>query len=153
GWETPADTRLEVFPQDDSVAFLRPGAAPALFPELPAASGEDAAVLELWDGALLSDHGSEFQVRTKEGRIYHFEKAEAFRGKDGVREYPINRISDLCSNWLEFERHGLDVSAINESAGRRIEIETEDGLIRRLQLFVPSAEFRHLFVQYQYDDA
>ena len=153
GWETPADIRLEVFPQDNSVAFLRPGAAPALFPELPAAGGEDGAVLELWDGALLSDHGSEFRVQTKEDRIYHFEKAEAFTAKDGVLEYPINRISDLCANWLEFERHGLDVTTINESAGRRIEIETEDGLIRQLQLFVPDTGFRQVFVRYRYDDA
>ncbi len=152
GWETPADIRLEVFPQDNSVAFLRPAAAPALFPEMPAAGGEDGAVLELWDGALLGDHGSELQVRTKEDLIYHFEKVAAFTHKDGVREYPINRISDLCGNWLAFERHGPDVTTIKESAGRRIEIETEDGLIQQLRLFAPSAEFRHVFVQYRYDD-
>jgi RHS repeat-associated protein len=152
GWETPADVRLEVFPLDNSVAFLRPGVAPALFPELPAADGENGAVLELWDGALLSDHGGEFRVRTKEDRIYYFKKAEASTGGEGVREYPIHRISDLCGNWLEFERHGPDVITISESAGRRIEIETEDGLIQQMQLFVPDAEFRHLFVRYQYDD-
>ena len=152
GWETPADIRLEVFPQDNSVAFLRPAAAPALFPEMPAAGGEEGAVLELWDGARLSDRGSELQVRTKEDGVYHFKKGEAFTRENGVREYPINRISDLCGNWLEFERHGPDVTSIKESAGRRIEIETEDGLIRQLQLFVPDAEFRHTFVQYRYDD-
>lgn len=151
GWETPADIRLEVMPQDNSVAFLRPAAAPALFPEMPAAGGENGAVLELWDGALLIDHGSEFRVRTKEDRIYHFRKLEAFIRKDGVREYPVNRISDLCENWLEFKRHGPDVTTIEESAGRRIEIETEGGLIRQLQLSVPSAEFRHVFVRYKYD--
>jgi len=153
GWESPADIRLEVYPGDNSAVFLRPAAAPAPFPELPAAGGNDEAVLELWDGALLSDHGREFRVRTKEDRIYHFDKALAFTNEDGVQEYPINRISDLCGNWLEFERLGRHLMAINESAGRRIEIEIEDGLIRQLGLFVPTAEYRHFFVQYQYDEA
>ena len=152
GWETPADIRLEVFPQDNSVAFLRPAAAPVLFPGMPAAGGEEEAVLELWDGALLSDHGSELQVRTKEDLIYHFAKVAAFSRHDGIREYRITRISDLCGNWLEFERHGRDLTTIKESADRRIEIETENGLIRQLRLFFPTAEFHHVFVQYQYDD-
>jgi RHS repeat-associated protein len=152
GWETPADIRLEVYSQDNSVAFLRPATAPALFPELPKVSGDDGAVLELWDGALLSDHGDEFQVWTKEDRIYHFAKAVAFTGEHGAREYPINRISDLCGNWLEFSRRGRQLIAIKESAGRQIEIEMVNGLIRQLSLFVPTEEFRHVFVQYQYDD-
>ena len=153
GWESPADIRLEVYPQDNSAVFLRPAAAPAPFPELPAACGNDEAILELWDGALLSDHGREFQVRTKEDKIYHFDKALAFTNEDGVQEYPINRISDLCGNWLEFERLGRHPIAINESAGRRIEIEIEDGLIRQVGLLAPTADFRHVFVQYRYDDA
>ena len=150
GWETPADIRLEIVPEDGSAIFLRPGGPAALFPKPPDAEGHDAAVLEVWDGALLSDHGSEFQVRTKEDLVYHFDKAPASIGKDGVREYLICRISDLCDNWLVFERRGRRLVRICESAGRQIEVTTEGDLIRRVALYVPDTEFKHIFAEYDY---
>ena len=44
---------------------------------LPIAVGESAGELEMVDGARLTDDGVEYQVRTKEDRIYHFPKALA----------------------------------------------------------------------------
>jgi RHS repeat-associated protein len=153
GWETPADIRLEVFARDGSAVFLRPDAAAALFPKSPAAESDEAAVMELWDGALLSDHGDEFRVRTKGGLIYHFDKALAFVNGDGAREHPLTRISDLCGNWLAFERSGRRLVRIRESAGRRIEIATDGDLIRQVAFHALDKEFEHVFVQYGYDIA
>jgi len=75
GWETPADIRLEVDPSDGHVVLMRPERSPVLFPMFPKSPGDENAVLEYWDGALLSDHGSEYRVRTKEDQVYHFEKS------------------------------------------------------------------------------
>jgi RHS repeat-associated protein len=151
GWETPADIRLEIFPEDRSGVFLRPGGPAALFPSCPEAEGHAAAVLELWDGALLSDHGSEFQVRTKEDRIYHFDKAQAFTTDEGVLEHPVSRISDLCGNWLAFERDGRRLSRIHDRDGRRIDITSEGGLIHRIAMDLPGGKSDHILVDYSYD--
>lgn len=150
GWETPADIRLAVDGSSGSVAMFHPTDGPLFFEHLPVTEGEEAAELELMDGALLTDHGEEFRVRTKEDRIYHFTKA--FRvDASGASEYPIARISDLCGNWLEFERRGAKLAGINESAGRRIELVSENGRITELALMLPGTEIRHVFVRYQYD--
>ncbi len=155
GWESPADARLEIDAADGSVMFQHVSDGPALFPELPKALGDAAAVLELMDGALLSDHGDEWRVRTKSDLIYHFRKQAAAHedavDSSGVREVPLGRISDLCGNWWDFERANGRLRAIRESGGRHLLAEYTEGHIRSLSLFVPDTGFSHTFVAYEHD--
>ena len=153
GWETPADIRLEVDASNGTVSMILPAGGPLFFDHLPVAQGNEAVELELMDGALLSDHGDEFRVRTKEDRVYHFAKRLALVNEEGATEYPITRISDLCGNWLEFEYRGSRLIGINESAGRRIELVSENGRITEVALYLPGTETRHVFVRYEYDSA
>jgi RHS repeat-associated protein len=153
GWESPADARLEIDAQDGSVLFLHPGEGPALFDRLPQAPGDAGAVLELMDGALLSDHGDEWRVRTKSDRTYHFRKALAFANAEGLQEVPLERIGDLCGNWLAYERVEGRLVGLRESSGRHLLIEQRDGRIRALTLFIPGTGFSHTFVSYGYDTA
>ncbi len=151
GWESPADARLEIDTADGSVVFLHPDEGPALFPALPAAEGESAAVLELMDGALLTDHGDEWRVRTKGDLIYHFPKSQSVLTAEQVREVPLGRVSDLCGNWLLYEWVEGRLSAIRESGGRHLLVEYAGRFIRSLSLYVPEAEFSHTFVTYEQD--
>ena len=105
------------------------------------------------DGARLTDNSIEFQVRTKEDRIYHFSKDLARINAQGATEYGIWRIADLCGNWLDFDWQDGRVVGIDESAGRRIEIVSEDGRITEVALSIPGQDFRHVFVRYEYDEA
>lgn len=152
GWETLADVRLEVNAAN-SVSMLHPSIGPLWFERLPVALGDAAAEIELMDGALLSEHDSEFCVRTKEDRTYHFPKALAFVNAEGVREYSIGRISDACGNWLQFERYAGRLYGISEPGGRRLEITFENGLIQKLALYAPDPEERRVLAQYDYGPA
>jgi YD repeat-containing protein len=152
GWETPADIRLEIFAADNSAIFLKAGGPAAVFPSCPDRAGHAAAVVELWDGARLSDHGDAFQVRTKEDRIYHFDKGLGFAPQEGVREYLVTRISDLCGNSLVFERQGRQLARIRESDGRCLEIESDETLVRRITLRQPETEFEQVLVEYAYNE-
>ena len=151
GWETPADIRLEAHTSDGRVSMILPTGGPLFFDRLPAAQGEVAAELELIDGALLSDHGDEFRVRTKEDRVYHFPKALVKVAAGGVTEYPIGRIADLCGNFLDFERLSGHLVGVRESAGRYIQLLTENGRIRQIALQLPGQKDPHVFVKYQHD--
>jgi RHS repeat-associated protein len=153
GWETPADTRLEIDPLNGLVSMRHPTIGPLFFARLPLAEGDQAGELEMVDGARLTDHGHEYQVRTKEDRIYHFRKAHARVNQRGTLQYPIGRIADLCGNWLDFERRGGNLTGINESVGRRIDVAIEDGRLSEMALQVPGTEVYHRFVRYEYDGA
>ncbi len=152
GWETPADGRLEFDLTDGSVIFHYPDEGPAIFPQRPDAEGDEAAVLELIDGALLSDHGDEWRVRTKSDLIYHFPKALAENVNVDLQELPLDRISDLCGNWLEFQRRGSRLMAIRESSERYLRFEYDDGFIDTITLYIPASDFTHKFVSYEYDE-
>jgi RHS repeat-associated protein len=130
-----------------------PTVGPLFFGGLPLAAGEESGAIEMVDGARLSDHGDEYGVRTKEDWIYHFPKALARANARGGMEYPIARIADRCGNWLEFERRGGVIAAINESAGRRLNFDVRDGRIREIELVVPGTTVHHTFVRYEYDSA
>jgi YD repeat-containing protein len=104
------------------------------------------------DGALLSDHGDEWRVRTKSDLIYHFPKALTEAVEADLQEVPLGRISDLCGNWLEFQRRGSRLMAIRESAERYLRFEYDDGFINAITLYVPASEFTHKFVTYEYDN-
>lgn len=155
GWETPADARLEFEPETGIVLFHHPEAPLAIFPSAPAAPGDAGAVMELMDGAMLSDQGEAFAVRTKEDRIYRFPKALATIATDGVREVPLGLIEDLCGNTLFYERDAQRrLVAIREWSGRRIEIDwSPAGFISRVSLHVPETGFRHVYVAYEQDRA
>lgn len=153
GWESPADARLEIDAADGSVVFLHPDEGPALFPALPVEPGDAAAVLELMDGARLSDHGDEWRVRTKGDLVYHFPKSLAVLTAEDVREVPLGRVTDLCGNWLLYEWVEGRLSAIRESGGRHLLVEYVGRFIRALSLYVPEADFSHTFVTYEHDEA
>lgn len=153
GWETPADARLEIDASDGSVAFVHAGEGGALFPSLPASQGDAAAVLELLDGARLSDHGDEWRVRTKADRTYHFPKALARAGdaETGVQELPLGRVSDLCGHWLLYEWVDGRLTGLRESGGRHLIFEYAGRFIRSVSLLVPETGFSHRFVVYEVD--
>ncbi|WP_338663880.1 RHS repeat-associated core domain-containing protein [Pararoseomonas sp. SCSIO 73927] len=155
GWECPADARLEHDRESGVTLFRHPEGGIAVFPSLPAAEGEEAAVLELMDGAELSDHGAEFRVRTKEDRVYGFPKTLRRDAADGEREYPLGWIGDLCGNSLIYERSAAGrLVAIRESAGRVIRVEGEEGgPVERVALEVPESGFRHVYAAYEQDAA
>jgi YD repeat-containing protein len=149
GWECPADGRIEI--NADGVLMHYPGVGPLYFTQLPIAQGAASAELELMDGALLSDHGNEFQIRTKEDRIYHFPKELVNTNSEGNTEVALERISDLCGNWIAFERRNGRLVGINESAGRRIKIVLDGNLIRDIALYLPETDAHHTFVRYEFD--
>jgi YD repeat-containing protein len=151
GWETPADGRLEIDAANDVVLMQYPAVGPLCFARLPLRPGEDGAELELMDGARLTDHGDEYQVRTKADRVYHFRKGHGAAREDGVYEIPLARISDLCGNWLEFERRDRRAIAISESAGRRVHLRRDRGRIVDISLTVLATDAAHRFVSYEYD--
>jgi RHS repeat-associated protein len=153
GWETLADTRLEVDRSTGSVTMIHPSVGPLVFERLPIVEGETGAELELIDGARLSDHGDEFRVQTKEDRIYIFAKTLRHLNGHGTTEYPITRISDLCGNRLDFERQGETLSALQASGGRRLVFKTELGRITEVAMALPGTDEPHVFVRYEYDAA
>src|SRR5262249_44165387 len=93
----------------------------------------------------------ELRVRTKDDRIYTFSKAPASVNQQGLVEFPISLIADLSDNWLQFHRRNGRLVGIDESSGRRVDIETDDGRIARVGLRVPGTEVNHTFVRYRYD--
>ncbi len=151
GWETIGDIRLEVDAANGTVSMIHPSKGPMIFERLPVAPGEVGAELELIDGALLSDHETEFQVRTKEDRIYHFPKKLILKIGEGTKEYVIEKISDLCGNTIDFERRALILTAIRDSAGRRLNIQSELGHMTEVSMDIPDQETPHVFIQYEYD--
>jgi RHS repeat-associated protein len=153
GWETPADIRLEHDRETGMVIFHAPDGDTAIFPGLPFEQGPAGAVLEMWNGARLSDEGDSFCVQTKQDLVYHFPKASISTSAQGAGEYLLSRITDLCGNWLRFERRGTELTGITASSGQRLQIHTQDGKISSLALSVPDTGFVQTLVQYQYDDA
>jgi RHS repeat-associated protein len=156
GWECPADSRLEHDVESGIVLFHHPEGGHAIFAALPSAQGDDAAVLELMDGALLSDHGNEYRVRTKEDLVYRFPKGPGGEAGAALHEYPLWQIHDRCGNTLTWERERVSGRplALVEAMGRRIELEQgPDGLVRSVALHVPQSGFRHTYAQYGQDAA
>lgn len=153
GWETPVDGRLEIDQSDGSVQMYFAGMGPLFFEQLPASKSEDAAVLEIMDGARLTDCGSEFQIRTKQDKIYHFPKALTSNTVDGKQKIALGRISDLCGNWLNFEYRLGQPVAIVDSSNRRLVLSIIGNLLRAVTLHDPATATDHTFVRYEYDAA
>jgi RHS repeat-associated protein len=151
GWETLADTRLTVDPEEGHVLVHGPDFGVMAFDRLPIAKGANASELELMDGSRLIDDGAELRVETKDDRIYHFPKQFATRGTNGHWRLKIGRISDRCGSSLDFEYRDGQIAAINESAGRRLLLTVEHSRLYAVTLSDPDSGFSHVFVRYQYD--
>jgi YD repeat-containing protein len=117
GWQTPADARLAL--EDGLVVFYDGNTGSAVFKSLPTS----APIMEAANGAMLATLGHGYAVTLKSGTCYEFAAA-----LDNHR-VPVSRISDSCGNSLSFVRAGADLNAIEDSAGRRIDITCEDGRI------------------------
>ena len=153
GWETPLDGRLEYDPESRSVGVFYPGIGPLYFDRLPRSVGEDAAELELMDGARLTDGGEHLTVRTKDDLFYRFRKAERLRRADGYYEIPLEQITDLSGNVLHIERQQGLPRAITLPGGRRLELSFAHGRLCEIALAGGEADQRHVLVQYAYTPA
>ncbi|MBT8339339.1 MAG: DUF4123 domain-containing protein [Desulfatitalea sp.] len=118
GWQTPADARLQL---DKAMVTFHDGSpGGAVFEHLP---GNGAALMELANGAVLTKQENSYQVRLKSGVTYHF-------GPDfenGIN--PVYRISDPDGHHLTFSRNEGLLTAIKDSSGRTLRIQTEQGRI------------------------
>lgn len=151
GWETVGDTRLEVDAETGNVLMIYPSKGPMIFERLPVAPGEVGAELELIDGAWLSDQGQEFRVRTKEDRIYHFDKTLSQQNGAGVTEYPLVRISDLSGNSIDFEWSRGTLRSMLDAGGRQLSFQSERGRITEVSMTSPEQPMPHVFIRYEYD--
>lgn len=155
GWQTPADIRLEVDPEDGSVLLLGPQVGPLSFERLPQATGDDAAELELAEGARLTDHGDEWRVATKDDRIYHFPRALAGRLPNGRGLARIGGIADRCGNLWRFEWREDRAMALHGPCGRSLVLAhqaTPHGpRLAAVTLIDPTTHAEHGFVRYEYD--
>ncbi len=155
GWETPADIRLEV----DAIRRQR-GHHDAARPTAPFSStdfrwpGNDAAELELMDGALLSDHRRRIPGPHQGRSDLPFSQGPGSdHGREESPSTPIARISDLCGNWLAFERQCRQAGwhpgigrALSASAPRKRPHS------QRSAMNCPVRIRNTSFVQYRYDD-
>ncbi len=151
GWQTPADTRLEVDPADGRVLVHGPSFGLMAFERLPATPGEAGGELELMDGSRLLDLGEVLRVQTKDDRVYDFPKALAHHSEQGIMRFPIGRIADRCGNSLDFEYRSGRPCAIRDSVGRRLVLTVENGRLTAVTLSDPTREVEHTFVRYAYD--
>jgi len=144
GWSTPADARL-VFENDGAVLFYDGRGGAKIFPYLPT----QETVRELVDGATLEVVADgRLRVRVKAGLTYLFSRSDA-RGT----EIPVQQLEDRCGNYLRYRRDEHGLREIVESAGRRIEIVSERGLVREMWLRHAEHEAAHLLVWYEYSEA
>jgi RHS repeat-associated protein len=141
GWETPADARLELGPEGDATFMDGTGVA-ACFPTLPA----QEPVLELVDGARLQRTDDHYVVRLKSGLSYYFPIPHG-----PVAEVLVTAVVDTCRNSLHFVRDQHGLKEVVESAGRRLEVRSRDGLIREIWLHHPEFPERRLLVRYDHD--
>lgn len=141
GWETPADARLELS-QDGTVLFMDGTGTGALFESLPDAT----PVREPVDGWTLHRFDSHLAVRKKRGPTWYFPLGAA-----GARELLVDAIVDRHRNALHFVRGPQGLEQVVESAGRRLEIVSQGGLIQRITLHHPGFSEPRPLVRYVYD--
>jgi RHS repeat-associated protein len=140
GWETPADARLE-FDYDGTVIFHDGTGAPSYFESLPV----DGPVMEPVDGGTLHQIDDYYAVRLKGGLTYYFPIP-----KEPVEEVVVEYVMDLCKNYLRYVRDENGLREIVESADRRIEVTSENGLIKGMRLLHPEYEKPHPLVRFEY---
>ncbi len=140
GWQTPADARLTKN-ADGIVTFYDGVGKGRVFVSLP----DQRPVLEEADGAWLTRKDNALSVTLKSGISYHFTQPE-----DDFNEILVERIQDRNDNYLAFDRPLGDLHTIRDNCHRRINIETEQGRIRRMILETPDGQSR-LLVSYDYN--
>ncbi|MFE0752547.1 RHS repeat-associated core domain-containing protein [Inquilinus sp. NPDC058860] len=144
GWETPADARLELQP-DGSVVFSDGEGAGALFDALPT----KGPVHEPVDGWRLDRDEDRYTVRRKGGLTYAFPAPS-----QPWREILVETLTDPCGNTLRYLRGPDGLEQMVESAGRRLEIVSEFGLVQHIVLYHPDfAEERCCLARFDYDPA
>jgi len=139
GWQTPADSRLNIC-DDGMVIFYDGGPGAALFKSLP----DEGPVLEIVAGSVLSDHQSTLTVTTKEGRVYHFQKPEG-----APNEIPVEKITDKNGNWLKFIREDGELIKILNNSGQCINVISHNKRIVQME-YMTEEKVRNL-VKYEYD--
>lgn len=147
GWETLADSRL-VLEEDGAVCFYdgEPGATH--FPALPSPSDREP-VRELLDGAQLTagEDGTELCVRRKDGLAFYFARPTA-----SGRCCMLRRIVDRRGHSISFARDDEGLYAIACSAGPRIRVRSERGLVQEMWLAGDGQQQPdQLLVRYQQD--
>ncbi|MCA8257283.1 DUF6531 domain-containing protein [Burkholderia sp. AU31624] len=112
GWQTPADTRLELMPHDDVIGAVVcfPDHSTA-FDALPADDGWPAHVYDWQHGYALYRQDNRLMLRTREGIEYGFvlprrwsSRTNGTRDGNARRALPVERMSDLSGNAWVFER-------------------------------------------------
>lgn len=111
GWQTPADTRLELaLCEGEVVAYAAFCDHLTAFAGLPAQAGWDARVYDWQNGHALYRDGDELVLRTRESREYRYplprtwkEEVE-FLSPHARLILRLSRFSDLNGNAWEFER-------------------------------------------------
>ncbi len=141
GWETPADARL-VLEDDGSVTFYDGTPGATLFPSLPDAG----PVMEFVDGAVLDKSTDALTVRLKSGLIYYFPKPQVDQP-----ELLVEKVGDRCGNYLSYFRTSAGLKEIRESAGRSIDVKSENGRVMELRLRHPAYKDPHPLVRFDYD--
>jgi RHS repeat-associated protein len=143
GWETPADARLERL-ADGAIGFLDGTGAGCRFERAP--DGPEP-VREPVDGWTLHRFDTHLAVRRKGGLTWYFPLPQG-----DWQQLPVDAIVDPCSNSLHFVRGPDGLAQIVESAGRRLEVTSEGGLVRRIVLHHPDFAEQRTLVRYAYDD-
>jgi len=142
GWDTPGDTRIELS-ETGEARFYDGAQGACVFPSLPFVG----RVREWTAGGSLTREVDRLVVTQPNGLRYVFPAA-----KRGDRELAIERIEDRFGNRIEFERSNEGLTALVESSGRRLAIESRDGLVRALRLESADRRESRLVVRYEYDD-
>ena len=154
GWQTLADTNLELDAETGEVTIHSMDGGSLFFDHLPPGSGTENAVTELMDGSRLEDLGDTLQLTTSADRIYTFAKADAWRSPSGDGYIPISRIADRCGNTWRFEYRDYLPVAIYESSGRKLVLDYAEGMPRlaSVTLVDPHSSSEHSLVRYNYDE-
>ena len=140
GWESTADTRLEIL-ADGSVDFWDGKIAPLNFYLLPDMDGDTT---EPYEGCTLAVTAAGYTVRTRAGRLYQFPRQSA-----GERVAHLASVGDPNGNRVEFLRRDGVLAEIRSSCGPWLELKSERGLLRKVTLHHPTSHPRVL-ASYEY---
>ena len=140
GWESTADTRLEIL-ADGSVDFWDGKIAPLNFYLLP---DEEGDTTEPYEGCTLAVTRTAYTVRTRAGLLYQFPRQTA-----DERVTYIASISDANGNRVEFVRRDGGLAEIRSSCGPWLELKSEHSLLRKVILHHPRSSPRVL-ASYEY---
>jgi RHS repeat-associated protein len=142
GWSTLADARLTV-EEDGAVVFNDGLGGIIVFPYLP----QSGSVQEFVDGSVLDVTLDALTVRIKNSLNYVFLPSRA-----NTTELLLNRIEDACGNFVRFVRDADGLREMIESAGRRIEISSQAGLVREMRIRISEHGTPQLLARYEYSD-